>query len=70
MWCSGKSKTAGHRLLRKGDVVGCLLDLTAPEIRFFVNGQPVNAVYRNFNLDAFFIPVMSMSAKVRYDVVY
>lgn len=65
MWCSGKSKPVGYRLLRKGDVVGCLLDLLVPEIRFFVNGQSVNAVYRNFNLDGFFFPVMSISAKVR-----
>ena len=65
MWCSGKSRPTGYRLLRKGDVVGCLLDLRGPEIRFFVNGQSVNAVYRNFNIDGFFFPVMSMSAKVR-----
>jgi ryanodine receptor 2 len=66
MYCSGKAKQVGHRMLRKGDVVGCSLDLIAPEIRFTLNGQAISAVYKNFNLDGFFFPVMSLSAKVRY----
>lgn len=63
MYCSGKRKQVGHRVLRKGDVVGCSLDLISPEIRFTLNGQPISAVYKNFNLDGFFFPVMSLSAK-------
>lgn len=69
MYCSGKAKQVGHRVLRKGDVVGCSLDLISPEIRFTLNGQTVNAVYKNFNLDGFFFPVMSLSAKVRYPFI-
>lgn len=64
MYCAGKRKQVGHRFLRKGDVVGCLLDLVSPEIRFTLNGQQMNAVYKNFNLDGFFFPVMSLSSKV------
>ncbi|KAI6237110.1 hypothetical protein M3Y95_00230500 [Aphelenchoides besseyi] len=64
MYCSGKGKQVGHRVLRKGDVIGCSLDLGAPEIRFYLNGQKMNGVYKNFNVDGFFFPVMSLSAKV------
>lgn len=36
-----------QRTLRKGDVVGCALDLTVPEIRFTLNGQQVcNSSYQ------------------------
>ncbi len=31
----------GSRDLRKGDVIGCSLDLTVPEIRFTVNGSRI-----------------------------
>uniref|UniRef100_A0AC34G6F1 B30.2/SPRY domain-containing protein n=1 Tax=Panagrolaimus sp. ES5 TaxID=591445 RepID=A0AC34G6F1_9BILA len=60
----GKERAVGHRKLRRGDVVGCSLDLLVPEIRFTFNGQPIHATFRNFNVDGFFFPVMSLSAKV------
>ena len=62
----GKERRVGHRKLRRGDVVGCSLDLDVkkPEILFTLNGQPIHACYRHFNLDGFFFPVMSLSAKV------
>ena len=64
MYTAGKSRTVGHRKFKKGDVIGCSLDLIIPEIKFSLNGQQMPAVYKNFNLDGFFFPVMSLSAKV------
>ncbi|CAJ0581879.1 unnamed protein product, partial [Mesorhabditis spiculigera] len=61
---AGKGRKIGTRRLRKGDVVGCALDLTVPEIRFTLNGRETTGHYRNFNVDGFFFPVMSLSAKV------
>uniref|UniRef100_A0A1I7RX29 MIR domain-containing protein n=1 Tax=Bursaphelenchus xylophilus TaxID=6326 RepID=A0A1I7RX29_BURXY len=63
MYCSGKARQVGHRVFRKGDVIGCALDLLVPEVKFSLNGQPIPAVFKNFNVDGFFFPVMSMSAK-------
>ena len=65
IWYAGKSRQAGLRVFRKGDIIGCSLDLIAPEIRFSLNGQDLIAMYKNFNVDGFFFPVMSLSAKVR-----
>uniref|UniRef100_A0A914H250 Ryanodine receptor n=1 Tax=Globodera rostochiensis TaxID=31243 RepID=A0A914H250_GLORO len=64
MFCAGKARQVGHRVLRKGDIVGCSLDLISSEIRFTFNGEPVYSLYKNFNTDGFFFPVMSLSAKV------
>ncbi|GMS80971.1 hypothetical protein PENTCL1PPCAC_3146, partial [Pristionchus entomophagus] len=49
---AGKAKKIAQRTLRKGDIVGCALDLT------------LAAVFKNFNTDGYFFPVMSLSAKV------
>ncbi|TKR86982.1 hypothetical protein L596_011471 [Steinernema carpocapsae] len=64
MFCAGRGKRVGKRPLRKGDVVGCQLDMNEPEIRFSLNGKPIAAVYKGFNNDGYFFPVMSLSAKV------
>ncbi|CAD6199567.1 unnamed protein product [Caenorhabditis auriculariae] len=64
MFFGGKGRTVGHRLLQKGDVVGCSIDLTVPEIRFTVNGNAMHGTFKNFNVDGYFFPVMSLSAKV------
>uniref|UniRef100_A0AC34QR18 Ryanodine receptor n=1 Tax=Panagrolaimus sp. JU765 TaxID=591449 RepID=A0AC34QR18_9BILA len=64
MYTAGKAKQVGHRKFKRGDVIGCSLDLIIPEIRFSLNGQPMAAAYKQFNLDGFFFPVMSLSAKV------
>ncbi|KAK6754198.1 hypothetical protein RB195_013289 [Necator americanus] len=61
---AGKGRVVSPKKLEKGDVVGCALDLNVPEIRFSVNGRDVGASYRNFNIDGYFFPVMSLSAKV------
>lgn len=70
MYCAGKARQVGTRLLRKGDVVGCHLDLVLSEVRFTLNDLPIHAVYKNFNLDGFFFPVMSLSAKVSCRFLY
>uniref|UniRef100_A0A8R1HP75 Ryanodine receptor n=2 Tax=Caenorhabditis japonica TaxID=281687 RepID=A0A8R1HP75_CAEJA len=64
MFFGGKSRIVGHKLLEKGDVIGCSIDLTIPEIRFSVNGIPMSGTFKNFNIDGYFFPVMSLSAKV------
>lgn len=56
--------------IKKGDVIGCALDLTVPIITFYVNGRQVNGAFTGFNLDGMFFPVVSASAKLRYDDVY
>lgn len=35
-----------------------------PEITFTLNGERIQGAFRDFNLDGFFYPVMSLSAKV------
>ncbi|VDO61856.1 unnamed protein product [Heligmosomoides polygyrus] len=61
---AGRERVVSPHKLEKGDVVGCALDLNIPEIRFTVNGRDVGAAYKNFNVDGYFFPVMSLSAKV------
>ncbi|CAG9530378.1 unnamed protein product [Cercopithifilaria johnstoni] len=64
IYCATKKHVIWTRKLQKGDIVGCLLDLNIPEISFTVNGQQTTGIFRNFNIDGFFFPVMSLSAKV------
>ncbi|KAB1263105.1 Ryanodine receptor 2 [Camelus dromedarius] len=57
-----------QHLLRTEDVISCCLDLSAPSISFRINGQPVQGMLENFNIDRLFFPVVSFSAgiKVRF----
>uniref|UniRef100_A0A914XP97 Ryanodine receptor n=1 Tax=Plectus sambesii TaxID=2011161 RepID=A0A914XP97_9BILA len=64
MYCGGKGRVAGARDIRKGDIIGCQIDLGIPEIRFSLNGNRMEACFKNFNTDGYFSPVMSMSARV------
>jgi ryanodine receptor 2 len=50
--------------IRKGDVIGCSLDLTVPVINFAFNGVPCSGCFRGFNLDGMFFPVISCSSKL------
>lgn len=52
--------------MRKGDVIGCLIDLTVPLISFMFNGTLVKGSFHDFNLDSMFFPVISCSSKLRY----
>ncbi|CAH8435934.1 unnamed protein product [Heterobilharzia americana] len=49
--------------LKRGDVIGCLLDLTGPVIQFNVNGRLVKGYFQDFNITGLFYPCMSMNAK-------
>lgn len=51
--------------IRKGDVIGCALDLTVPIMNFYLNGVKVKGNFKNMNLDGMFFPVVSCSARVR-----
>jgi ryanodine receptor 2 len=72
LWFAGRAKqisedsdeaTSGGGF-RKGDVIGCLLDLSIPEIWFSLNGVPMKGFFREFNLNAMFYPVISVSPKI------
>ena len=71
LFCAGGRSTvvmpqATEPYIRKGDVIGCALDLTVPVITFTFNGHLVTGSFRNFNLDGMFFPVISCSSKLRY----
>lgn len=55
-----------QHILTSEDVVSCCLDLGAPSISFRINGQPVQGMFENFNIDGLFFPVVSFSAGVKY----
>ena len=55
--------------LRKGDVVGCALDLAVPVMTFYLNGVKVKGNFKNMNLDGMFFPVVSCSARIRSVVI-
>lgn len=55
-----------QHLLRTDDVISCCLDLSAPSISFRINGQPVQGMFENFNIDGLFFPVVSFSAGIKW----
>uniref|UniRef100_A0A803SL69 Ryanodine receptor 2 n=1 Tax=Anolis carolinensis TaxID=28377 RepID=A0A803SL69_ANOCA len=54
-----------QHLLRTDDVISCCLDLSTPSISFRINGQPVQGMFENFNIDGLFFPVVSFSAGIK-----
>lgn len=66
LWTGGRSKQVRHQsqVFEKGHIIGCALDLTVPQISFTVNGNKVHGVFKDFNTDGMFFPVVSMSARV------
>uniref|UniRef100_A0A7M4FJ88 Ryanodine receptor 2 n=1 Tax=Crocodylus porosus TaxID=8502 RepID=A0A7M4FJ88_CROPO len=71
LWSGCVARTVNspnQHLLKTDDVVSCCLDLSAPSISFRINGQPVQGMFENFNIDGLFFPVVSFSAgiKVRF----
>lgn len=54
-----------QHLFRTDDVISCCLDLSAPSISFRINGQPVQGMFENFNIDGLFFPVVSFSAGIK-----
>ncbi|XP_039761395.1 ryanodine receptor isoform X13 [Pararge aegeria] len=69
LWSGGR-KTPVNRtheeepFIRKGDVIGCALDLTIPLINFMFNGVRVTGSFTNFNLEGMFFPAISCSSKL------
>ncbi|XP_025103910.1 ryanodine receptor-like isoform X4 [Pomacea canaliculata] len=72
LWTGGKSKQVRRAsiALQKGDVIGCALDLTVPQIMFTVNGVKVCGFFKDFNTDGMFFPVITMSANVSCRYVF
>ncbi|XP_043283357.1 ryanodine receptor isoform X10 [Venturia canescens] len=68
LWTGGRKTQVMHDAtepyIRKGDVIGCALDLTVPIITFAFNGAHISGSFRNFNLDGMFFPVISCSSKL------
>ncbi|XP_039525300.1 ryanodine receptor 3 isoform X4 [Pimephales promelas] len=57
--------SVNQHMLSSDDVVSCCMDLNAPSISFRINGQPVQGMFENFNIDGLFFPVVSFSAGVK-----
>ncbi|XP_076069948.1 ryanodine receptor isoform X2 [Oratosquilla oratoria] len=68
LWTGGRMTLVNPQdsepYIKKGDVIGCALDLTVPIITFYINGRQVNGAFTGFNLDCMFFPVISASAKL------
>jgi ryanodine receptor 2 len=67
LWFAGRNKVINSDEFtgfKKGDVIGCLLDLSIPEIWFSLNGVPMKGFFREFNLSSMFYPVVSVSPKI------
>ena len=68
LWTGGRSTMVVPSVeephIKKGDNIGCALDLSVPIITFFYNGMKIPGYFRNFNLDGMFFPVISASAKI------
>ncbi|XP_056343727.1 LOW QUALITY PROTEIN: ryanodine receptor 2 [Oenanthe melanoleuca] len=68
LWSGCVARTVNspnQHLLRTDDVISCCLDLSAPSISFRINGQPVQGMFENFNIDGLFFPVVSFSAGIK-----
>ncbi|KAL4238125.1 Ryanodine receptor 2 [Mactra antiquata] len=66
LWTGGQPRRVRdvNDNFKKGDIVGCTLDLTVPQISFTMNGIPVKGFFKDFNVDGLFFPVVSMTACV------
>ena len=68
LWTGGRNTlvipTVDEPHVKKGDNIGCALDLSVPIITFFYNGMKIPGYFRNFNLAGMFFPVISASAKI------
>lgn len=69
LWTGGRKTAVVETIppepfIRKGDVIGCALDLSVPVITFTFNGSPVRGSFTHFNLDGMFFPALSCSSKL------
>lgn len=63
-------RLTSYPYIKKGDVIGCAIDLTVPIITFTINGVKVKGIFKNFNTDGMFYPCISVSARLRWDFFY
>ncbi|XP_052009298.1 ryanodine receptor 2 [Xyrauchen texanus] len=73
LWTGGVGRrvnSPNQHLLRDDDVISCCLDLSTTCISFRVNGQPVQGMLENFNIDGLLFPVVSFSAGVQVRMLF
>ncbi|XP_050989248.1 ryanodine receptor 2 [Labeo rohita] len=73
LWTGGVGRrvtSPNQHLLREDDVISCCLDLSSTCVSFRVNGQPVQGMLENFNVDGLLFPVVSFSAGVQVRVLF
>lgn len=73
LWFAGRPRAINEddfQGFRRGDVIGCLLDLSIPEIWFSLNSVPMKGFFREFSLTGMFYPVISVSPKISCRLVY
>ncbi|RXN33037.1 ryanodine receptor 2-like protein [Labeo rohita] len=61
LWTGGVGRrvtSPNQHLLREDDVISCCLDLSSTCVSFRVNGQPVQGMLENFNVDGLLFPVV------------
>lgn len=58
LWTGGKPKRvcSAQQRLKRGDVIGCFLDLSIPRIGFSVNGSAVKGFFQAFNTTGELLP--------------
>uniref|UniRef100_H2Y883 Ryanodine receptor 3-like n=1 Tax=Ciona savignyi TaxID=51511 RepID=H2Y883_CIOSA len=71
LWTSHRACPVGsnnRHILAPNDIISCCMDLSIPTISFRINGQPVQGMFEDFNLNGLFFPVVSFSpgVKVRF----
>lgn len=49
IWHNARNEAQSHQSWHPGDVLGCLLDLTKPEVVFYINGVPLSPCTSIFN---------------------
>uniref|UniRef100_T1JNF8 Ryanodine receptor n=1 Tax=Strigamia maritima TaxID=126957 RepID=T1JNF8_STRMM len=67
LWAGGisnKVRDVSPPYIKKGDIIGCAIDLDAAMITFTINGHRVLGCFSGFNTDGMFFPVISTSAKL------
>lgn len=49
VWHDARNESQSRQSWQPGDILGCLLDLTVPEMIFYINGIPLPACTHVFN---------------------
>ena len=59
------SSQSALQCLKRGDTVGCLLDLQNHTVKFMLNGKDLSSSVIDFDVSGMFCPVVSMSAGIK-----